>query len=258
MAMVPLLRARKFLAAATTVNDGITATEQEHRVELMRYLQEIPQDFMVIAESPRKRELVAEHLRRFYRGQPKDAEIGIVLDRITNLALLQKVGREGYENKARQSAFKNTNWKTIERCAICGHKFAEVQDVSLDHIVPLAFGGAEREDNWQLTCKLCNQQKASYWGVADISRSHCLTTENGFFRLAPQQIIEQLRQPSNPTRYWVLERDEHRCTVDDCATRADQEKLYVGITAPGFLLTVDNLSTYCRDCVLNLKRPHCQ
>src|ERR1019366_4777297 len=170
----------------------------------------------------------------------------------------QKVGREGCEDKTRRTAFKNGNWKAVERCAICGHKFADVQDVSLDHIVPLAFGGAEREDNWQLTCKLCNQQKASYWGAADISRSHCLATENGFFRLAPQQIIDQLRQPSNPTRYWVLERDKRQCSVDGCATRADQEKLYVGITASGFLLTVDNLSTYCLDCVRNPKRPHCQ
>ena len=252
MAMVPLLRDRKILAATTKVNDGVSPTEREHRFEMMRYLQEIPQDFREIAESPKKRELVEAHLRRFYRGTPKDAEVAIVLDRITNLALLVKIGREGCEDKTKQAAFKNGKWRAVERCVICGHKFADAQDASLDHIVPLAFGGAEGEDNWQLTCKLCNQQKKSYWGVADISRAHCLNAENGFFRLTQEEIIGQLRQPSNPTRYWVFERDNRKCT--GCLSGADQEKLYVGICVPEFLLTVDNLSTYCYDCVRKTKR----
>lgn len=46
------------------------------------------------------------------------------------------------------------------RCVLCGRKI-EYDDMSLDHITPLAMGGADSVENLQCTCKACNLFKGS-------------------------------------------------------------------------------------------------
>lgn len=46
------------------------------------------------------------------------------------------------------------------RCVLCGRKIC-YDAMTLDHIKPLAFGGADSVENLQCTCKACNQFKGS-------------------------------------------------------------------------------------------------
>jgi 5-methylcytosine-specific restriction endonuclease McrA len=230
------------------VNDFEIVTESEHRKEFIRFLREIPHDFMAVAQSPKKKELIRNHLRAFYKSDPRDKDIQTVLERVTNLAMLTKVGRKNFENRSAQASYKNAQWNVEKRCAICGLGFTRSDDATLDHILPLCFGGAENKVNWQLTCYLCNQQKKNLWGASDIARGESINRfQNGFFKLTGEEFFHQLRAPNNPTRYWVFERDGRKCS--ECPATAKEEKIYVAVDDQRFLLTVDNLKTYCFDCV---------
>src|SRR5579883_877718 len=60
-------------------------------------------------------------------------------------------------------AFKAGDYITVYnraggRCGICGEP-VEPADVSIDHIHPLARGGAHEPDNWQLANRTCNVHK---------------------------------------------------------------------------------------------------
>lgn len=44
------------------------------------------------------------------------------------------------------------------RCALCGHKIL-FEDMTLDHIIPLAMNGPDEVENLSCTCKTCNQFK---------------------------------------------------------------------------------------------------
>ena len=46
------------------------------------------------------------------------------------------------------------------RCALCGRKIT-YENMTLDHIVPLAMNGADDVSNLQCTCEACNRFKGS-------------------------------------------------------------------------------------------------
>jgi 5-methylcytosine-specific restriction endonuclease McrA len=249
--MLTLLRNEK-LITSTKVREVDWQNEVTHRGEFARFLAEIPQDFKTIARLREKKDLVRNHLKTFYKFSPKDEEVDTVLERITNLAFYIEKGKEAVENKASQHQFKRDQWQVHQRCALCGFGFTSIQDATLDHIVPLSLGGAERSANWQLTCALCNIQKQEYWGISDLSRLASLRgCQGNFFRLTEQDIIGQLRAKANPTRYWVLERDNRMCST--CEVSAKVEKLHIARREKDFLLTIDNLTIYCFDCVKKTK-----
>lgn len=50
--------------------------------------------------------------------------------------------------------------KADGKCALCGRKLL-YEEMTLDHIVPLAMGGADIEKNLQCTCYACNSFKGS-------------------------------------------------------------------------------------------------
>lgn len=50
--------------------------------------------------------------------------------------------------------------KTDGHCVLCGRKIL-FEDMTLDHIIPLAMEGPDEVGNLQSTCKLCNMAKAS-------------------------------------------------------------------------------------------------
>lgn len=45
-------------------------------------------------------------------------------------------------------------------CVLCGHKIL-FEDMTLDHIIPLAMNGPDEVDNLQCACEFCNGAKAS-------------------------------------------------------------------------------------------------
>lgn len=50
--------------------------------------------------------------------------------------------------------------KADGRCALCGRKIL-FEDMTLDHIIPLAMNGVDDIENLQCACDLCNKAKAS-------------------------------------------------------------------------------------------------
>ena len=256
--MIATLRNAK-LITSTRVREVDWKAELQHRGEFARFLREIPMGFRSVARHPQKRELIREHLKTMYMGLPRDREVDIVLERITNIAALVELGRDAIENKAAQHNFKRNEWQKQKRCAICGYEFVSLDDVTLDHIIPLSLGGAERQGNWQLTCSLCNHQKQDYWGASDFSRSQSLRATQGdsnFFSLNWTAALDNLKLKGNPTRYWVLERDGRSCS--GCGLTAAHSQLYVGPRESGFLLVIDNLATFCLDCSKKLKTQCCK
>jgi hypothetical protein len=190
-------------------------------------------------------------------GMPRDQEVEIVLKRVLNLAAVEELGRSAIEDKAGQHKFKAEQWETVKRCVLCGYAFTCLEDVSLDHIISLAFGGAESPENWQLTCALCNQQKQEYWGAADVSRVEIFRRREGKFFSPPDNAsLDQLRAKSNPTRYWVLEAGGRHCS--ECQTSTANGKLVVARIEAAHFLTFENLRTYCLSCAKKAKAPYCE
>ena len=50
-------------------------------------------------------------------------------------------------------------WKNGRRCAICGRKIRSLDELTVDHIVPLSKGGKRVLKNCQLAHKTCNSCK---------------------------------------------------------------------------------------------------
>lgn len=65
-------------------------------------------------------------------------------------------GRIKFPKEVREMLYHNADG----RCVLCGRKIL-YDDVSLDHVIPLAMGGADDIRNIQVTCRACNQFKGS-------------------------------------------------------------------------------------------------
>ena len=52
-------------------------------------------------------------------------------------------------------------WKYGNRCAICGKKIRNFEDLTVDHIIPLDKGGRKVIENCQLAHKACNAAKSN-------------------------------------------------------------------------------------------------
>ena len=62
-------------------------------------------------------------------------------------------------SRARNRAKLQLVWEKGKRCAICGRKIKDLEDLTVDHIVPLARGGKNSIDNYRLAHKTCNEAK---------------------------------------------------------------------------------------------------
>ena len=51
-------------------------------------------------------------------------------------------------------------WENGKRCAICGKMIESVDDLTVDHIVPISKGGKREISNCQLAHKACNCNKS--------------------------------------------------------------------------------------------------
>lgn len=66
------------------------------------------------------------------------------------------VKRKNYTQSVRKMIYSKANGT----CQLCGRKIA-YEEMTLDHIKPLAMGGADSVENLACTCKSCNQFKSS-------------------------------------------------------------------------------------------------
>ena len=64
--------------------------------------------------------------------------------------------RKAYSSDVRRILYIHANGK----CAICG-KPLQLQDVSLDHCIPLSRGGVDDIENLEITHKSCNSIKSN-------------------------------------------------------------------------------------------------
>lgn len=63
-------------------------------------------------------------------------------------------------SRARTRAKLELLWRDGRRCAICGKKIKNLDDLTIDHIIPLAKGGENVLENYQLAHRACNETKA--------------------------------------------------------------------------------------------------
>lgn len=52
-------------------------------------------------------------------------------------------------------------------CALCGHKFVNIEEATKDHIRPKSKGGSNDITNLQLACAMCNSKKGNRWDEND-------------------------------------------------------------------------------------------
>lgn len=68
----------------------------------------------------------------------------------------RKKKRKTYSKKERKIIYNKSNG----RCELCGQRLS-LENMSLDHIVPLSIGGEDSMDNIQASCFACNQFKSN-------------------------------------------------------------------------------------------------
>lgn len=211
------------------------------------FLSEIPADFMAFATSRTKADRVRQHLAKVYRRAPKQEEVDIVTRRLANLAQAATNPRDNIEVRLMQAQYKNDNWATIARCQVCGFRFGNAGDATVDHVLPLSLGGSVHEENWQLLCRLCNDQKAHHFGCCDLARVSIISNATFFNQLVPAQ-LQILLLPHQPLRYELFERADRRCNSGKCRRRADESKLYLCVLNHDCMISADNLAVSCEKC----------
>ena len=73
-----------------------------------------------------------------------------------NTACGHRIRRKSYSDKDRKTIYN----KSGGRCELCGQRLA-LENMTLDHIVPLSMGGEDSMENLQAACFACNQFKSN-------------------------------------------------------------------------------------------------
>lgn len=209
------------------------------------YLKEVPPNFLSFYNKRTKKEEVTKHLRKLYGvGNFTNVDVECVLKRVLNLARNSFYSREEYEDTLRQTEFRQNQWNIIKRCEICGIKFNNEFETSLEHVMPLSLGGDDNETNWQLVCKRCNHDKDSLFGISNIDRIS-VYVQNKLYKY--QKIEEQILAVPKNYRYLVIERDNRKCCC--CSNDSSTSELYVSIKDVNDMVSYDNLYTLCESCI---------
>lgn len=67
---------------------------------------------------------------------------------------------ERLASAARRAAWRDDKLKKAKHCPACASPFSKgAHRATVDHIVPLAKGGADEPANWQILCQKCNTMK---------------------------------------------------------------------------------------------------
>lgn len=65
--------------------------------------------------------------------------------------------RKNYSQSVRKMIYE----KADGRCQLCGRKI-KFEDMTIDHVIPLALNGVDSVENLQCSCEFCNRHKSSY------------------------------------------------------------------------------------------------
>lgn len=220
--------------------------EVQYKIRLNNFIKEIPPNFLSFYNKRSKREEVEKHLQKIYNiDDIKGHHVDIVLKRVINLArVLTSNHRSEYEDKLSQTEYKKNNWNKIQRCQICGYKFKNWQETSLEHVLPLSLGGIDDSTNWQLLCKRCNKDKSSLFGISAINKSYIISDLKIF---KYQSLKDQIKKLPNNYRYLIMEKNKRQCTL--CENSNANTNLYVTIKNKNEIISFDNLHTLCDVCL---------
>jgi 5-methylcytosine-specific restriction endonuclease McrA len=243
--MIETLRREKYLTERLLPN-MVTDRELYDKRAFYTFLSEIPADFMTFVTSRTKSDRVRKHLAEIYGRRPNVSEVDIVTRRLVNLASVATHSRAELENRPLQSQYKNDNWRRLVRCQVCGLTFSGSGSATVDHVLPLTLGGEDRESNWQLLCRLCNDQKGHHFGCCDIARSSLMRSPD-FFNQSITEQLQMLSAPKVALRYEVFELAGRRCL--DCKRPSTAVKLLIFICSDHRMVRVDNLQVTCEKCV---------
>lgn len=220
--------------------------EEKYKIKLNNYLKEIPPNFLSFYNKGSKRIEVENHLKRVYNLTMIEGHIvDTVLKRVISLArVLTSSHRSEYEDKLGQTEYKKDNWNKVKRCQICGYKFKNWQEASLEHVLPLSLGGIDDSNNWQLLCKRCNRDKSSLFGISHINRSYIISDLKV---LKHQSLNQQIKSLPDNYRYLVMEKNKRKCSL--CENNNTNKELYVTIKDKHEIINFDNLFTICDVCL---------
>jgi hypothetical protein len=213
-------------------------------------------------------------LRSLYPSDPLD-ELQEVAKAVSELAWDDVARLRAARRRPIPKAMREDLWYAAEpdpRCYLCGYKFAPAardrflgraqranivelpllvdftrprglkeRDISIevDHVAPVAAGGASEADNLRLACGWCNRVKSDKRSILDAPAKQvgvCSTSELGDVAV-PQPI-------------WVLRiiatrgRCEH---PDGCSARLDANELFIAARSQHGSLTPTNALVVCGD-----------
>ena len=100
--------------------------------------------------------LTTEKAKERMQKAPGKTKGYYILDVGTRLKYYVSNGRVKFPKEIRKMLYNNADG----RCVLCGRKIV-YDEMTLDHIKPLALGGEDNANNLQCTCEACNLFKGS-------------------------------------------------------------------------------------------------
>lgn len=244
----------QFLCQHGALGYGFDAKRAARDIDEVRLLEIVPLFFGLIPARalarptqtgvPRIRPLISAHLEGLGLAGDRlleDVLIGVADQyRSTrgNKYLLTGQLKFGVRDiRARPSAYRRLIKRQGGRCAVCGMRFADV-DESLDHIVPWQFiGDIADGSNWQILCPPCNSGKGDLVSVLQSPHAHNWFYGDDFN--APNARYK-LR-----ARYLTLRRTRG-CAYGGCGVTPHSGELTVQLTDPLAIPSVDFLTVRCQ------------
>lgn len=113
----------------------------------------------------------------------------IVEDLEETHTIIPKIKRRKYSVEERKIIYGKANGY----CQLCGRKIA-FEDMTIDHIIPLANGGSNAMENTQAACLICNRFKANIY-------------PDQFFDRISEVFIYQMQKKYGDNLTWKMSRN---------------------------------------------------
>lgn len=135
------------------------ALEQECRTARLSFIRH--SDFHLTVRGRYDVNVYPSTRKVFIKGSLRGASVtGIA--HIIELAQGERAADVGPLAKRRQlTDFKKRLWRRGHYCGICSEPIDSIDEATVDHIVPRARGGSNREDNLQLAHADCNSERGA-------------------------------------------------------------------------------------------------
>jgi len=117
-------------------------------------------------------QIKGKHLVNYYptketvyiKGMAKKIKNVTDIEYVINLALGDSnINKKDTTIIKRKNSYKEKKERLISRgyykCWICGES-PNIEELTIDHVIPISKGGSNRYDNLKLACKKCNEKKA--------------------------------------------------------------------------------------------------